>query len=210
MGAWESPGLGSDPRGTDLFRIVLVCTGNRCRSPVAEAILRREGHALPVGVRSLGLLDLGPVPTLPEIIELGKRHGLDMSEHRASHIQGNGLREEDLVLGLERQHVAAAVVEGGASYERTFTLREFVEVIEAVPMVGGTSLPAQAREMVAAAHTRRPNRFRPGTDIEDPFGGPPRGYEDMYKVVENLCRRLLQRLFGTGEGSLEVTEGRSV
>jgi protein-tyrosine phosphatase len=183
-----------------LFRIVLVCTGNRCRSPVAKALLERHGENLPIDVRSVGLLDLESAPVLPEILELGSVHGLDLGAHRSSHIEPNKLSAADLVLGLERQHVAAAVVDGDAAPDKTFTLRQFVQLSESLHPGSSALDDAQlARQIVGSAHRSLPSGFRSGLDVTDPFGGPRRGYEEMFTILDDLSLRLLRALFPHAE-----------
>ena len=54
---------------SDEFDVVVICSGNRFRSPIAEAILRREIEGLPVRVRSFGTMDLPSGHALSEAIE---------------------------------------------------------------------------------------------------------------------------------------------
>ena len=118
---------GNDRRA---FEVVFVCSGNRFRSPLAEASLSQLTRGIPVRVTSVGTLDLGPKPVLSEALTLGRSLGLDLSEHRARALSGGSLEEADLVIGFERAHVSMAVVEAGARPERTFTMPELVELRE--------------------------------------------------------------------------------
>ncbi|MFN2490993.1 MAG: hypothetical protein ABR529_14925 [Actinomycetota bacterium] len=182
-----------------MFEILFVCTGNRCRSPIAEEQLRRLAGDLPVTVGSVGLLDLGAAPALPEVLEVAGSFGLDLSRHRARHLTGIDLSSVDLVVGLERSHVAAAVVEANVPYDRTFTLKEIVRLLSQVRAEPETSDPAdRARAMVALAHDQRRDEpaFVAGEDIEDPFGGPRSAYVEMAQTVAQMCRSLMEGLFG--------------
>jgi protein-tyrosine phosphatase len=190
----------------EMFEILFVCTGNRCRSPIAEVQLRNLADGLPVTVGSIGLLDLGPAPALPEVIDVGRSVGLDLSHHKARHLSAVDLGAVDLVVGLERSHVAAAVVEAGAPYERAFTLKEIVRLLESLPPVPSPEDPVErARALVHAAHEARGSSpgFMPGEDIEDPFGGTRSAYVEMAHTVALLCRSLVAALFGTTDGSSE-------
>ena len=182
-----------------MFRIVFVCTGNRCRSPLAEARLRALAQGLPIEVDSVGLLDVGPAPALPEMLEVARSSGLDLSPHRARALANVDLSNADLVIGLERSHVAAAVVEGNVAYEKAFTLKEVVRLLEQIEPGDEADDEQRARAAVARAHERRAGdaSFIPGEDIEDPFGGPRLGYVDMAQEVSELCRRLLAHLMGS-------------
>ena len=73
---------------SDDFDVVVICSGNRFRSPIAEAVLRREAEGLPVRVRSFGTMDLPTGQALPEAIELAPSYGLDLRSHRSRPVAG--------------------------------------------------------------------------------------------------------------------------
>jgi protein-tyrosine-phosphatase len=180
-----------------VFRILFLCTGNRCRSPIAEGFVRARAAASPVEVSSAGLLDLGPAPALPEVLQAATAVGLDVSAHRARPLGAVALEDLDLIIGLERSHVAAAVVEKGAPYEKTFTLVELVRLLEGIESPDEPDPEGRARAAVKRAHEARVGAdFVPGEDIEDPFGGPEKGYIRMATLVQSLTERLLAGLFG--------------
>src|SRR5215211_5075826 len=114
------------------FQLVLVCTANQIRSPIAEALVLRFAGALPIATRSRGLLDLGPKSPPPAAIEAAADLGLDISTHHSRRLEPGSLRESDAVVGFEPVHVASAVLDGGALVERAFLLRELVELLEQV------------------------------------------------------------------------------
>jgi protein-tyrosine phosphatase len=185
--------------GARKFRVVLICTGNRCRSPIAEALLRRYAAGLPVSFSSAGVLDVGALAVPDELVEAASRLGLELGTHRARTMKGLDLTEADLVVGFEWGHVAAAVVEGRAPYERTFTLKGLVRLLDGN---GGrtTSDPVKnAKRMVAIAHGRRGSLpgYDPEDNIADPFGGPIGGYLDMLRTTDELCSRVLTQLFAS-------------
>jgi protein-tyrosine phosphatase len=180
------------------FRVVLICTGNRCRSPLAEALLKNYGAGLPLEVTSAGLLELGGMPAPPESIEVAQSLGVDLSEHRTRPMAGLDLSEADLVLGFEWGHVAAAVVEGRAPYERVFTLRQFLRLTDGLNGRTSADRVKNAKRLVAQAHGRRGSvpGFDRADNIDDPFGGPRDGFVDTARAEDELCRALVERLFG--------------
>jgi protein-tyrosine phosphatase len=191
-----------------VFRILFLCTGNRCRSPVAEGFVRQLAAGLPLEVSSAGLLDLGPAPALPEVMRAGRAVGLDVADHRARPLAAVDLDDMDLVVGLERSHVAAAVVEKGAPFAKVFTFAEIVRLLERVGPGGDPDPVARARLAVSRAHQARQGEdFVPGEDISDPFGGPERGYVTMATQVRELSERLLVGLFGDSVVALEPLRG---
>lgn len=175
----------------------MICTGNRNRSPLAEAALREATAGLPVEVSSVGLLDLGNVPVLDETLEVARRIGLDLTEHRARCLASIDVSEADLVLGLEWEHVAAAVVDHRSPPARSFTLLELVELLEGVPDPEVEDLEERARLLIAAAHGRkRSQRGSPmGASIPDPFGRPLPAFVQMAETVRGAAHQLAHQLF---------------
>src|SRR5436305_2880324 len=157
--------------GTGGFEVAFVCTGNRFRSPLAAAAFASQ-VAVPVTTVSAGLLGLGPVPALPEAVELARSFGLDLASHRARDLSVVDLEPFDLVLGFERSHVQAAVVDASALIERTFTLPELVLLLEEIPAAAKTDPIGQARARVAEAHEARAPSFRTSDmpELLDPLG----------------------------------------
>jgi protein-tyrosine phosphatase len=181
------------------FEVAFVCTGNRFRSPLAAALLTAEAGELPVQVCSLGVLELGPAPALPEAIEVAETFGLDLVGHRARDLAQIDLEPFDLVVGFERMHVRAAVVDGGARIERTFTLPELVELLESIPNPPAQTDPLdQAGERLTQAHELRPPGFRTRAvaEIADPLGRAGREQRRTAEELQGLVRRLARLLFG--------------
>lgn len=180
-----------------MFRIFFICTGNRCRSPLAEVCLKKEAPYDWLEVHSAGTLDLGPAVPPAEMSRVAAQHGFDLSSHQARWLQDMPLAEADLVVGMALEHVAAAVVEGGAKAERAFTLTELVALLEELVPGSGDDAEARALDLIARAHELRSDqrRFVASQDIPDPIGGPRRAYEEVTKQIEDLCARLAARLF---------------
>lgn len=180
-----------------MFEIVVICTGNRNRSPLAEASLKEATAGLPVQVSSAGLLDLGDVPVLDETLEVARRVGLDLSAHRARCLSNVDVSGADLVLGLEWEHVATAVVDHRAPADRSFTLLELAELLDGVPEPDAGDPEERARRLVEAAHARKRSQRGPavGTSIPDPFGGPLDGFVQMAATVRAAAHRVARHLF---------------
>jgi protein-tyrosine-phosphatase len=177
------------------FQTVFLCTGNRARSPLAEALFRTYTADVDVVVSSFGMLDLGGVSALPEAIEAGRRLGVDLRGHSARALESDALDGADLVLGFEPSHVSIAVVEGGADAGRTFLLGELAALLDA-PVVDMDAL-ARARALVYAADLRRV-RSRPDTthSITDPLGKSGKVMRRTAEQIDRLVRDVVVRLFG--------------
>ena len=86
-------------------RILVVCVGNICRSPMAEALLRRELRGQDgFTVESAGLGALVGHPASEHSVALMEELGLDISGHRARQIHPDMVAESDLVLVMEAGH----------------------------------------------------------------------------------------------------------
>ena len=178
---------------TPLF-VTFICTGNRFRSPLAESLLRNAVDSAVVTTESMGTLELGSVPPLPEAVAAARRFGLDLSSHRARPLTGSDLSERDLVLGFERMHVITAVVDAKAPRDRTFTLPELIGLLSDPDPPALTSPQARIRE---AALRRSPD---PGLgsipELADPLRRSHAEQEWIADEIDRLVRRLARLLFG--------------
>ena len=98
------------------MHIIFVCTGNTCRSPMAEGLLREALAArgidqVTVGSAGTGAWDGAPVSEGAYLV--GLEHGLDLSEHRARLLTRDLVREADLVLAMSGHHLARVAELGG-------------------------------------------------------------------------------------------------
>jgi protein-tyrosine phosphatase len=186
----------------DPFEAVFVCTGNRFRSPLAEALFRRAAEGIPVAASSLGTLELGAVPALPEAFEQAARLGVDLAPHRARTIVDADLRGADLVVGFERMHVVTAVVDAHAPRARTFTLPELVELLGQIePPLEGDPV-ARAREAIVRAQRARPPddpALFAVAELADPLGRGPGFFRETADRLDELVGQLAARLFATDE-----------
>ena len=182
----------------DTFSIAFVCTGNRFRSPLAAAFVRRLTLGLPVSTESYGTLRVEDAPPLSEAVEIALWCGISLSEHRTRYVNEASLQDIDLLLGFEPAHVRQAVVDAQAPRERSFTLGDFVPLL---PAYGAPSpeedVVTRARYLVAAAG----ERFADSTGLKsqsmrDPFGGPWKLYRRTASEIRELSVGLAERLFG--------------
>ena len=122
------------------MRVLFVCTGNTCRSPLAESILRRLGIA-GVTVASAGIHAWNGDRASEKSCCVAKEHGLDLSAHRARLLTADLVREADLILTMtesQRNHVAEM---GLADEERIRVLGEFAGRISPVAEVSDPMIP---------------------------------------------------------------------
>jgi protein-tyrosine-phosphatase len=177
------------------FELVVVCTGNRFRSPLLEAMLRARLDPDRVHVRSLGTLELGPRPAYDEAIALGRRYGVDLSGHRSRSLVGEDLSATELCIGFERQHIVKAVVEARLPRERGFLVLPLVQRLaqEELPPAGDQAEHAREALLPLLADA---TRLQHGAELEDPAGGSPAVFERVADELDRLATELAALLFG--------------
>lgn len=86
-------------------RILVVCYGNICRSPIAEALLKRKLKALGLDrefvVRSAGVRAEPGYPAARGTLAVATAHGLDLTMHRARRLTADMAREADVLIALD-------------------------------------------------------------------------------------------------------------
>lgn len=82
-------------------RLVFICSGNICRSSLAEVVATSLG----VNAVSYGLHCRGGDPADPRAIDFARRHKLDLSKHVTTNIRDYDYQPGDLVLGMEPKHI---------------------------------------------------------------------------------------------------------
>jgi len=187
----------------DTFSIAFVCTGNRFRSPLAEAFVRRLTLDLPVTTESYGTLRVEDAPPLPEAVEIALWCGVSLAEHRTRYVNEASLQNVDLLLGFEPGHVRQAVVDAQAPRARSFTLGDFVPLL---PAYGARppeeDVVTRARDLVAAAGERLADSTgRKSQTVRDPYGGPWKVYLRTASEIRELTIALAERLFGVTDVS---------
>jgi protein-tyrosine phosphatase len=180
--------------------VLVLCTANVCRSPMAEALLRDRlaelGLASAVTAASRGMLD-GGRPPLPEVIAAMASCGLDVAAHRSRRVTAEDLERADLTVAMGREHLRHAVVTAPGAWPRAFTLRELVRRGAAIgPRPPGECLA----DWLARAHEGRQRTALLGDcaddDVADPVGGPQRAYTDTAATLSGLVDRLTRLLWG--------------
>jgi protein-tyrosine phosphatase len=195
------------PRTPERFRVLHVCTGNICRSPMAERLTRagledRLGaDAALFEVGSAGTLAHAGEPMEPFALSTLASYDVDGADFRARALLAEQVEQADLVLGATREHRAAAVVLHPRASRRSFTLREFARLAGAVDPAGlPTGDPvARMRALVAAAATHR-GMVRPDAprddDLDDPYQSPQDAFTRCGELVVTTLRGPLDLLAG--------------
>lgn len=152
-------------------QILLVCTGNICRSPIAEALLVRalqERGLDAIGVSSAGTGAWDGAPASEGAYLVGLERGLDLSGHRARLLTRELVEQSDLILTMARHHRARVDELGGEG--KVFVLGEYA-----------------GREGDAA-------------EVSDPFGGDLEIYRSTCVELEGLVATTVERLATEAQG----------
>ena len=116
-------------------RILTVCTGNICRSPVAERLLQAGlNQVLPGGfeVRSAGTRAMVGHPIQPMSADIVRMYGGTEKDFAARQLNAKILRDTDIVLTMTSKHRGEVLQLDASLLKRTFTIREFARMLEAL------------------------------------------------------------------------------
>ena len=108
-------------------RVLTVCIGNICRSPTAEYLFRQRLAPRGIQLSSAGLGALAGHPMDATALQLLTEHDIDGAAHRARQLTPGMLRDADLVLGMEKSHVAAMVRLAPEASGKIFLLDKWVQ-----------------------------------------------------------------------------------
>jgi protein-tyrosine phosphatase len=187
-----------------MAQVLLVCTGNICRSPMAEALLRSAlhrhlGDAAPA-VASAGTIARDGAPAMPEAVKAGAELGVDVSRHSARRLRPEDIRDADLIVVMAAEHLEEVHALVPDADSRTFTLKELVRLLEET---GSRPVDATASDgglvvAVSDAHRRRTGSpaIPDQDDVMDPLGLSLHSYRVVASELEDLCERLARGLYG--------------
>ena len=144
------------------FRVLFVCVGNICRSPLGEHLLRMSLPARGFHVSSAGVRALEGRPMSSEAIAELELRGGSAEGFRARHITDEIIAESDLILTATIQLRSQVLSESPAALRRTFTVREFAALLD---LVEAPTLP----ELVSSAAAARSRAVVDDYDIVDPY-----------------------------------------
>lgn len=150
-------------------RILFVCSGNTCRSPMAEVLLRKELQAYSakqlqnlLEIRSAGIMAGAGSPASPEAIKVMAEQGMDLSQHRSQRLNEHLLQWADLVLTMTESHRQYIISEYANQSDKVHTLAQFSGIKH--------------------------------IDIVDPFGSGIQTYRQSARQLQQLIRQLVKKI----------------
>ncbi|MCM3411546.1 low molecular weight protein arginine phosphatase [Metabacillus litoralis] len=147
-----------------MTNVLFVCTGNTCRSPMAEALLNHLKNSDNISVKSAGVFAFDGSTASPNAIEALKEKGITC-EHQSSSLTKDLVEWATIILTMTNQHKQSVIDQHPYAGRKTFTLSEYV-----------SDQDGEKR------------------DISDPFGGPLPMYRQTLSDLEELISKLVDKL----------------
>ncbi len=166
-----------------MYTILVVCTGNTCRSSMAGAILKKMVEDQPqlrgrVRILSAGTAAFPGQEASPQAIKVMEERGIDLRGHRASLLTREMIREADIILTMTERHKQQILRMDQQAGGKVFTLKEYAREAD-------TQMPGKA-------HDPR------SLDIMDPFGYSVEVYRMCANEIEEAAGQLIKKLIHGG------------
>ncbi|WP_348788954.1 low molecular weight phosphatase family protein [Leifsonia sp. NPDC080035] len=168
------------------FRILTVCTGNICRSPLAEQLLRRELTGVDATLGSAGTDALVGHPMDERAAAYSVELGGDPDGHAARQLTADTLRETELVLVASRRHRRSVVELLPRRSRSSFTIREFARLLDTLndddraEIAAEDDADARLAKLVDIAAINRGVAELPDEPAEDDIVDPFRQHDAVY------------------------------
>jgi protein-tyrosine phosphatase len=190
-------------------RILIVCTGNICRSPFIERLLqrrldqRRPGSGPGILVRSAGTAALTGWAMDERAAAQLVAHGGDPGGFSARDLTVALIAQSDLVLTATRVHRGKVAAMQPKALRRVFTFRDFADLVAGIDGLSAPLTPPDPRgwvrqvtEQAAASRGLNPPLEPAHADIVDPFGREEEVFATMAQQIEQSMPAVVRALAG--------------
>lgn len=176
--------------------VLVVCTGNVCRSPVAERIL--EGLGLPgVHAASAGTEAAVGSPIDAPLRQLLEEDGISAAGFHARQLTTAMIRDSDLILAATQDHRDAVLREAPGALRRTFTLLEIADLIELAERDGPLGPMDRMSRLSTLASLRGARHAEAHDDIPDPHLRSRAHHLQAYRTIARAARGPIRRLLAS-------------
>ena len=148
------------------MKILMVCLGNICRSPLAEGILSLKGKHLNLEVDSAGTAayHIGKQPDIRSI-EIANKYTIDLNQQRARQFSRGDFDKFDIIYAMDTNNYAHLI-----SLASTETERNKIRMI---------------------LNEINPKAYQ---SVPDPYYGGENGFQDIYNMLDKACDKIIQNI----------------
>ncbi|WP_062077781.1 arsenate reductase/protein-tyrosine-phosphatase family protein [Demequina globuliformis] len=179
--------------------IIVVCTGNICRSPAAEMLLDAYvgDH---VSVHSAGVRAMEGQPIPHEMLTLLAQAGFDATSHRSRPLTPDLANSATIAVGMTVAHRAQIAQCAPSHLRTTFTFDELVRTARGnVPLEGSTVAERVTRIPLAVTRFRPQLASTPATDVPDPYRRSRKEYAAAFDLIASGCAAIASWLRGDND-----------
>ena len=176
-------------------KILFVCTGNICRSAMAESLFNHHAQqqGLEIKAHSSGT-DATPGNSATDLaVDVLADRGIDLKDHRARQLTSDQISDSQIVIAMTRQHEAAIAKEDQPARSRTFLTGEISRIGSQIGSIKSQNL----EDWLQVLNEARGGHMTTGRlrdEIADPWGQPRGIYEQTAKRLEGHIIHLVRLL----------------
>lgn len=170
----------------------MVCTGNLCRSPMAEVLLRHavRERGCDIDVLSVGTWAHFGHPAMPEAVAVMAERGIELGDHLSRPVELAELREAHIVVAMTSVHRNELLQLAPEIEPKLVLLKELIEMgIEG-------DLPASAEARIERLLGAPRPQWRRALDLDDPIGKPIGSYQKTAAEIQLAVEVLVDALCG--------------
>ena len=148
------------------MKILMVCLGNICRSPLAQGILEKKTQHLNFEIDSAGTASfhIGKNPDIRSI-EIAKKNNIDIKNQKARKFEINDFDKFDIIYAMDMQN-----------YKHLNNLARNKKDLDKVKLI---------------LNEIYPNKWQP---VPDPYYGKEDGFQNVYNILEEVCEKIISKI----------------